>query len=121
LGHSRISRAAGRAVEVAMWCHVLLVPLAIAGLLAFLPWTAALPRAMGLAMSTALVVYAARWAMRRPVVTGAQGLRGSCGEAGLVRLRDALRLAGAWKPFAKGQAFEVMDVVGVRVRVRPWT
>lgn len=60
---------------------LLLVPLVIAGLLALLPWTTALPLAMGLATSTALVVDAVGRAMRRPVVTGAPGLRGSCGEA----------------------------------------
>lgn len=79
-------------------------------------------------MSTALVVYAARGSMRRPVVTGAHGLRGSCGEAGsdldpddLVGLRDALWLAEAWQRFAKSHAVEVMDGVGARVRVQPWT
>lgn len=65
-----------------MWRHLLLlVPLVIAGLLAFLLWTTALPLAMGLAMSTALVVYAAWRAKGLPAVIGAEGLRGRRAEA----------------------------------------
>lgn len=42
--------------EVAMWCHLLLVvPIIVAELLVFLPWTTALPFALLLAVPTALV------------------------------------------------------------------
>jgi hypothetical protein len=39
-----------------MWCHLLLVvPIIVAELLVFLPWTTALPFALLLAVPTALV------------------------------------------------------------------
>lgn len=112
-----------------MWCHLLLLaPLVIAGLFVFLPWTTALPLGALVAVPTALIVHAGWRAMRQPVVTGAEGLRGSRGEAlgdmnleGFVRLRGELWLGDALQPIAKGQPVEVVEVVGAKVRVRPWT
>lgn len=112
-----------------MWCHLLLLaPLVIAGLFVFLPWTTALPLGALVAVPTALIAYAGWRALRQPVVTGAEALRGRRGEAvsdlnleGLVRLRDELWLGEASQPLAKGQPVEVVEVVGAKVRVRPWT
>ena len=110
-----------------MWCPLLLLaPLVIVGLFVFLPWTIALPLATFVAVPTALIGCAGWWALRQPVATRAEALRGRRGEAvsnldpeGLVRLRGELWLGEAWPPLAKGQPVEV--VAGATVRVRPWT
>lgn len=112
-----------------MWCHLLLlVPVIIAGLLAFLPWTTALPLAVSLGVPTALIAYAGWRAMRQPVATGREAVLGARGEAvselnpeGLVRLGGELWSGEALEPLARGQRVEVVEVVGVKVRVRPWT
>ena len=112
-----------------MWCHLLLlVPVIMAALFVFFPWTTALAIAAPLGVATALIAYAGWRALRQPVMTGAEGLRGSRGEAvsdltpeGLVRLGDELWLAEARPPVGKGQPVEVLEVVGARVRVRPWS
>ena len=114
--------------EVVMSCHFLLLPpLAIAGLFVVLPWTIALPLAAFVAVPTALIGYGGWQALRQPVVTRAEALRGRRGEAasdldreGVVRLRDELWLGEASQPLAKGQPVEVVEVAGARVRVRPW-
>jgi membrane-bound serine protease (ClpP class) len=93
-----------------MWCHLLLlVPVAIAGVFWFLPWTTALPMAVVLTAGTAMVVAVAWRAMRRPVATGREAMVGRAGEAvsdvspeGLVRLRGELWLAEARQPVSKG-------------------
>ena len=112
-----------------MWCHLLLLaPLIIAGLFVFLPWTIALPLATFVAVPTAFIGYAGWRALRQPVATGVEALRGRRGEAvsdlnpeGLVRLRGELWLGEASQPLAKGQPVEVVEVAGAKVRVRPWT
>ena len=109
-----------------MWCHLLwLAPLIIGALFAFLPWTIALPLGAVVAVPTLLIGYAGWQGLRQPVVTGAEALRGSRGEAvsdlsleGLVRLPGELWLGEASQPLAKGHPVEV---VGTKVRVRPWT
>ena len=125
----RIPQKARGAVEVAMWCHLLLVvPFIVAGLFLFLPWTTALPIAGLLGGGTALVVYYGWRAMRQPVVTGRDALMGGQGEAvsdldpeGLVRLRGELWLAEARPRVSKGQPVEVVEVTGAKLRVRPWS
>ena len=112
-----------------MWCHLLLlVPLILAGLFPFLPWTTALPIAGLLGGGTALVVYYGWRAMRQPVATGRDALLGGQGEAvsdlnpeGLVRLRGELWLAEARPPVSKGQPVEVVEVTGAKLAVRPWS
>lgn len=111
-----------------MWCHLLfLVPIVIAGLFVFLPWTTALPVALLLAAGTALVVYAGWRAMRRPVVTGLEAMVGVHAEVvtdlnpeGLIRLRGELWAAKAPQPVSRGQR-EVTDVKGAKLIVRPWS
>lgn len=112
-----------------MWCHLLfLVPLVIAGLFVFLPWTTALPVALLLAAGTALVVYSGWRAMRRPVVTGLEAMVGAHGEVvtdlnpeGLIRLRGELWPAEAPQPVSRGQRVEVTAVKGAKLSVRPWS
>lgn len=93
----------------------------------FLPWTTALLLGALVAVPTAFIVYAGWRALRQPVVTGAEALRGRRGEAvsdlnreGLIRLRDELWRGEASQPLTKGQPVEVIEVVGTKVRVRPW-
>src|SRR5437879_11035560 len=112
-----------------MWCHLLvLVPVVLAGLFVFLPWTTALPVAVALGVGTTLVISAAWQAMRRQVAIGREAEVGRRGEAvsdvnpeGLVRLRGELWLAEAQPPVSKGQGVEVVEVGGAKVRVRPWS
>lgn len=112
-----------------MWCHLLLlVPLIIAGLFVFLPWTAALPISGLLAGGTALIVYYGWLAMRRRVTTGLEALVGVHGEAatdlnpeGLIRLRGELWVAEARQPVPKGERVEVLDARGMKLLVRPWS
>lgn len=112
-----------------MWCHLLLlVPLIVAGLFLFLPWTTALPIAGLLGGGTALVVYYAWRAMRQRVVTGLEALVGDRGEAatdlrpeGLIRIRGELWAAEARQPVLRGERVEVLEVKGMKVTVRPWS
>ncbi|MBI4014135.1 MAG: hypothetical protein HY359_17590 [Candidatus Rokubacteria bacterium] len=109
-----------------MACHLLLVmPLVIAGLFVFLPWTAALPLAATLAVGTVAIAYPVLRAHLGPVVTGREALVGAAGQAvsdldpdGLVKIRSELWVAEAPTPIGRGTPVEVLDVRGARVQVR---
>jgi membrane-bound serine protease (ClpP class) len=110
------------------WCHLLLgVPLAIAGLFLFLPWTTALPVALTLSIGTAVIAYYSARALRQPPVTGKEALLGKAGEAvsdlnpeGLVRVGGELWVAKAPEPIGKGTRVRVQEVHGAKMRVQPW-
>jgi membrane-bound serine protease (ClpP class) len=110
------------------WCHLLLgVPLVIAGLFYFLPWTTALPVAVILAVGTGVIAWYSARALLEPAVTGKEALVGRVGEAvsdltpeGLVRIGGELWVATAPGPVSKGVRVEVLEVSGAKVRVRPW-
>ena len=112
-----------------MWCHLLLlVPVIIAGLFVFLPWTTAVPIALLLGGGTAVIAYYGSLALRQRVATGREALMGSQGEAasdlnpeGLIRLGGELWLAEAQEPVSKGGRVEILDVTGAKVLVRPWS
>ena len=109
-----------------MWCHVLLaMPLVIAGLFVFLPWTTALPLAATLGIATAAIALGVVQAHLRPVVTGREALVGASGQAvsnldpgGLVKIRGELWVAEAPTPIGRGSRVEVLDVRGAKLRVR---
>lgn len=111
------------------WCHLLLgVPLVIAGLFFFLPWTTALPIASFLAIGTAVIAYYSAQALRQPVTTGKEAMVGSVGEAvndlnheGLVKVGGELWVAEAPEPISKGARVQVLEVRGAKIRVRPWS
>lgn len=111
-----------------MWCHLLLlVPLIIAGLFVFLPWTTALPIALLVGVGTAVISYYGWLALRQPVAIGRETIVGRQGEAvsdlnpaGLVRLGGELWVAEAREPVSKGGRVAVVDVIGAKVVVRPW-
>jgi membrane-bound serine protease (ClpP class) len=112
-----------------MWCHLLLLmPIAIAGLLWFLPWTTAVPMVAVLVAGTATVIAVAWRATRQPAAIGRESMIGRGGEAvsdvnpeGLVRLHGELWLAAAWRPVSRGQRVEVVEVSGAKLLVRPWS
>lgn len=112
-----------------MWCHLLLgVPLVIAGLFIFLPWTTALPISLFLALGTALITYYGAQALRQPVTTGKEAMIGSVGQAvndlnpeGLVRVGGELWVAEAPEPISEGSRVQVVEVQGAKVKVRPWS
>lgn len=111
-----------------MWCHLLLgVPLVIAGLLIFLPWTTALPMALVLGIGTAVIIYYVARTLREPIVTGKEAMIGSVGEAvsdlaptGLVRLGSELWVSEASEPISQGVRVQILEVQGAKLRVRPW-
>lgn len=111
------------------WCHLLLgVPLVIAGLFLFLPWTTALPIASVLAIGTAVIAYYSAQALRQPAVTGKEAMIGSPGQAvsdlnleGLVRVGGELWVAEAREPINQGSRVQVLEVRGAKLRVRPWS
>lgn len=110
------------------WCHLLLgVPLVIAGLFLFLPWTAALPIALVLAIGTGVIVYHSARALRERPVAGKEAMVGGMGEAlsdlnpgGLVRVGGELWMAEAPEPIPRGARVRVTEVTGAKVKVRPW-
>lgn len=111
-----------------MWCHLLLgVPLIIAGLFLFLPWTTALPISLILATGTAMIAYYSTRALLQRPVTGKEAMIGGVGEAvsdlnpeGLVRVGGELWVAEAPEPIRQGARVRVMEVSGAKVKVRPW-
>lgn len=110
------------------WCHLLLgVPLVIAGLFLVLPWTTALPIALGLAVGTGVIAYQAARALRQRPVTGREAMVGAAGEAvndldpeGLVKVGGELWVAEAPEPIRRGAQVRVTEVSGAKVKVRPW-
>jgi membrane-bound serine protease (ClpP class) len=111
-----------------MWCHLLLaVPLVIAALFLFLPWSTALPLAGALGLGTLVIVYLGVSALRRAVATGREALIGKSGEAasdlspeGLVRVRGELWVAEATEPIGRGKPIQILEVQGAKLKVRPW-
>lgn len=111
------------------WCHLLLgVPLVIAGLFLFLPWTTALPIALVLAIGTAVITYYGAQALRQPATTGKEAMIGSVGQAvndlnpeGLVRVGGELWVAEAPEPISEGSRVQVLEVRGAKLRVRAWS
>lgn len=111
------------------WCHLLLgVPLVIAGLFLFFPWTTALPVALVLAIGTAVIAYYSAQALRQPPVTGKEAMIGSLGHAvsdlnpeGLVRVGGELWVAETPEPITEGARVQVLEVQGAKLRVRPWS
>ena len=110
------------------WCHLLLgVPLVIAGLFVFLPWTTAVPIALSLAIGTAVIGYYSARALRQPPVAGKEAMVGLAGEAvsdlnpeGLVRVGGELWVAQAPEPIARGARVQIVEVQGAKMRVQPW-
>ncbi len=110
-----------------MWCHLLLgVPLIIAGLFLFLPWTTALPIALVLGIAAAVIGYQGARALGRPVSTGQEAMVGRVGEAasdlnpeGLVSVRGELWMAAAGARVPKGDRVAVIGVEGAKLMVQP--
>ena len=103
------------------------VPLVIAGLFLFLPWTTALPIALVVGIGTAVIGYYSARALRQPIATGKEAMIGQAGEVvsdlnpeGLVRVGGELWVADAPEPIAKGTRVQVAEVSGAKIRVRPW-
>ena len=119
----------GLSVLAMWWCHVLLgMPLIIAGLFVFFPWTIALPIAVVLGIGTAAIVYHGARALRQPVVTGKAAMIGGAGEAvsdlnpeGLVRIGGELWVAEALEPVSQGTRVQILEVQGAKIKVRPIT
>ena len=116
--------------EITMWwCHLLLgVPVVIAGLFIFLPWTTALPIALVLGIGTAAIAYYGAQALRQPPVTGREAMVGGMGEAvsdlnpeGLVKVGGELWVAEAPETIGKGARVRILEVRGSRVKVCSWS
>lgn len=111
------------------WCHLLLgVPLLIAGLFLFLPWTTALPIALVLGFLTAVIAYQAARTIHQPVTTGQEAMIGGMGHAvsdlnpaGLVRVGGELWVAEATEPIGQGSRVRILEVSGAKMKVRPWS
>ncbi|MBI2555464.1 MAG: hypothetical protein HYV92_13830 [Candidatus Rokubacteria bacterium] len=111
------------------WCHLLLgVPLVIAGLFLFLPWTTALPISLVLALGTAVIAYYGARALRQPAVLGKEAMIGSLGEAvsdlnaeGLVKVGGELWVAEAAEPISAGSRVQILEVEGAKLKVRRWS
>lgn len=109
------------------WCHLLLgVPLVIAGLFLFLPWTTALPLSLLLGIGTVVITYYSARALRQPVTTGKEAMIGRWGKAvsdlspeGLVKLGGELWVAEAPEPIPQGSRVQIVEVHGAKVKVRP--
>lgn len=100
----------------------------IVGLFLFLPWTTALPIALLLAIGTAVIGYYSAKALRQPAVTGKEAMKGRVAEAvsdlnpeGLVNIGGELWVAEAPEPVRKGAAVQILEVLGAKVKVRPWS
>ena len=110
-----------------MLCHLpLLLP--IAGLLLFfvLPFSTAVMIYLPLAVLSAVVGLKVAEAMRRPLTTGSEGLRGSEsvvvaaeGRHGVVRVKGELWNASSSEPLAIGMRVRIEELRGLTARVRP--
>lgn len=110
-----------------MLCHLpLLLPLAGLALFAFFPFSVALALYLPLLLVSVLVGRAVVGAMRQPVQTGAEGMRGAeglvlraQGRRGVARLHGELWNVVAAEPLAPGTRVVVETIEGLTATVRP--
>ena len=106
-------------------CHlVFLAPVLALPLFWFLPFSAALPIFGTVLVLTAMITWPVVTAMRRPQLTGTEGMVGTRGEAltelnphGLVRCQGEVWSATADQPIRGGERVRVLAVDRLHVRV----
>ncbi|HWT78320.1 MAG TPA: NfeD family protein, partial [Candidatus Methylomirabilis sp.] len=112
-------------LEASMWCHLILfAPVLALPLFWLLPLPLALPIYGVVVGLTALIAWPVVTAMRRPTVTGSEGMRGAKGEAltelnphGLIRCRGEVWSATANEPIPAGERVQVLAVDRLHARV----
>lgn len=110
-----------------MWCHLLLLlPLVGVGLLWVLPWPAALATTGVLTAIGVGIAVPAVCALRRPIMTGREGLVGSMAEAANEIAREGTVRHGGefWTVTSdiripKGARVRITGVRGLKLVVRP--
>lgn len=108
-----------------MWCHLIfLAPILALPVFWLLPISLALPLYGTVVGLTALVTWPVVTAMRRPAVTGAEGMLGAKGEAltdlnphGLIRCQGEVWSATADEPIAGGERVRVLATHRLHARV----
>lgn len=106
-------------------CHlVFLAPILALPVFWLLPFSLALPIYLGVVGMTGLVLWPAVIAMRRPQVTGREGMIGARGQAltalnpnGLVRCQGEVWAATAQEPVPDGERVWVLGVDRLRLTV----
>ncbi len=106
-------------------CHlILLAPVLALPVIWLLPWNIALPIYAVVLVLTGLVAWPVVTAMRRPQLTGAEGMIGAQGEAltelnpqGLIRCQGEVWAATAEGPIPSGERVRILAVDRLRVRV----
>ncbi len=108
-----------------MWCHLILfAPVLALPLFWLLPLPLALPIYGVVVGLTALIAWPVVTAMRRPTVTGSEGMRGAKGETltelnphGLIRCQGEVWSATADEPLPAGQKIRVIALDRLSARV----